>query len=455
MKIFKHVCFICSTMFAFNSYAADFYVMPESFKFEESDNNPLVKVQEKGDEIVVRIPLEVSYEAVLEFLKSEYGESFFDLDINKINILPEHIDFISEFFSKANSAFISSNVETDINKMKIIVKFNKNYSISKIKEALMFPTSLGTIDAKVICAGNLQNDICGKALKRIPIINRFATFENEQKKIAIKDYTFLRSYISSLALFKYNSIDDNLSNYIRTNIWQNGNCTSLTSILDKEACLITYKLDNTGSIKNVFINLSKIIYNKQDIDYNMNYFVLNENILNIKNNNLSIDFEKIRTELNAKYRLESKGEIDEITIPFVNSIEENMTYYFNIPSNSIYWKNGQIEIAPNQNMYGNGFFSIKGFLGYYDIPAQPIINLSFSYNPISDSVTLNQLKVVNLTFKDKDGKENQDVSNYRKEIITMINGYFTEDDVKNRIITIIHDIIAELRNSNTGIVSTK
>lgn len=428
----------------------DIVVFPDSFEIANEDGRPFISVTDGPEGITARFRYVSSYKNSTNILKARLGEEYYNKNIIKVNVIPKKIDFISELFLESGGALIRSQIDFQLNSIAVEAVFNEDYSAHQIREMILFPFSIGSIDVTTVWQGSISVDGGEQDLKRLPLINQFSTEFDPQKLIYYQHYSFLRSYAAHQSITSAPFLSEAFSAIIKQNYFANGNCAAADSIYSQDACEISHKYSSAGSIRDAVIFLAEQLYTEDFFTQNLEYFIFNGESLNIKRINLNIDFERIRSELNNGYYIEQKDEPIDITIPLLEDIRIDNRVNFKIKPNSLFWHDYKITLC--DDLHFGAVSRLKfSFLGQaFSVPVQYDLSGAFSYDPISETVDSMPFKVTNLEFTNKNGIGYDLASTYVGELEQAINLLLSTEKQVEYMNNKIRSICNYLKDQNIG-----
>jgi hypothetical protein len=423
----------------------DFVVFPDSFEFAENDGAPDVSFRDMGAEIQVTLRLKASEGASLSILRSRYGEAFSNLNLIHVNVLPKQIDFMSRFFTKDNPALLSSLVQVDVNSISVQLRFSHDYTIAQLRESLLFPISLATVDAKILCLGSVSFG-CDQTTRRIPVVNQFAIRGNDELTLKRAHYVYLRNYAANLVLTQEPFLSESFAADVREHRFVSGRCAEASKGWDEDACLITLRYSPSASIREAIMFLAGALYPKEALDTNSDYFLFGEDKLKVAYINLSLDFERIRSELDQRSYLHYEGRLS-TSIPLVKSVSMGSTLHFQIQPNSLYFECQEMVLRSGKHLRGRSdlTFAIAYLNVQYLVPVQCSMVLGFHYNPISKTVTLEDVAVADWEFLATSGVGYEFAMMNRDRIQAIVNSALNSPDMRARIAQNIQDTLNQIQ----------
>lgn len=438
---------VVSTVLCATASGESLLVFPDSFRYQENDGAPSFYIKDTPTSTQVTLRLEASRQNVISVLKKRYKENFDILDLVNVNILPVHVDFMSEFFSKANPSFQEVTFEYDLNTIRIQIKYNKDLTVAQIREAVLFPISMATVDAQIVCAG-ISFDGCGQVVRRIPVMNQFAVKGNNALTLKQSNYTYLRTYAANLIQTSSQFLSDAFAQEVLIKYWNSGNCQAASTTWHQDACLIAKKYSSSGSISEAVLNLAKELYPPDTLADNANYFVFSGSKLNLKRLNLGLDFEKLRNELNSQVKIVSHGDL-KVSVPLIKWGFFDSTRYFQIEKDSLFWENQRILLAPREHLRGQANIKLKTEYRTYSLPVEFTELIGFKYDPMGDAIELGETTVEHLTFLDKTGYGYNLAKVYSAEIQSAVNAIVNSPSGRAEVASRVLDTLRSL--SSTGI----
>lgn len=439
------LCFIPEFLSANN----EILIFPDAMELENDDGQPFLSVREEDRGIVARFRFQSSWQVSQSALRRQLGEDYFATSFIKVNLVPNHIDFTSEFFKKDNPALIDSQVTYVQNGVIMEFVFSHDYSVAQIREAVLFPISIATVDAKIVCQGSLVFSVCGDQIKRLPLMNSFSSNFDEIRLLKKQHFIYLRSYASHQVVTQFDFLSTSYSDYVREKIW-NDNCDNLRSPWHREACDITQKYSQSMSIREAVLSLSKDVYPEDVLQVNADYFIFQGSTLNASRLNLAMDFERIRQELNRNFRLINSRESLNIRVPLVSDIELTNHLVFDVKPDAIYWNDQEIALMQDQHMHGQAIIFLRTFGGWYEIPVRYDVSIGFRYNPVSKQVNLTGFEIKNLEFLNKNGLGYNFIAQYQDTVEFAINGILNTTDQVQQTESIIRNLMQFIQDANIG-----
>lgn len=441
-----------SMLFGMSSAHAESYIVyPDSFRIQETDGSPLISVKEVNDEIVATLSLEVSFQSLLAQLKASYGEEFVDLDLTQVSLLPLHFDAMSEFFSAKNPAWKRQETSFDVNKAKIRFFFRKDYSLAQIREALMFPISLGTLDAKVLCLGTSQFEGCGQQVNRLPLINRFASGQSPEQALAQNDLVFLRNYAAHLILSSEAFLSEGFASSVKSQYFAQGDCNRIQRQWDRAACSITSKYSPLVSIREAVVALSQQVYPSQALTDNFAYFVFAASQLNLREINLALDFEKIRLQLNQNFGLTLYDKAKN-PVPFIREARTTSQIAFTLQPSVLYWEGQELQLALGKHLTGRSNIDLLPSFGsaLMSIPVTYAINFRMKYNPLTEALVVDALVIEDLEFLEKTGIGYDFAQANKAKIQDLVSGYLNTPVNKANFDAQVLKVLRDAQNAKIG-----
>jgi hypothetical protein len=427
--------------------AGPLIVLPSRLVVAEEDGRQFISVRENGSEIEAKVQFVTSWNDPIGLLRARHGEEFYELDLVKVDVVPTRLDFASSFFTKANPAVVDAWFEYGVNRVTARLRFNRDYSVNQIREALTFPVSLGTVDARIICLGSMVTTQCGAELKRIPLINRHAIGVKPEEYLLNAHYVYLRAYASQLMITTTPYLSEEFSEIVRKRYWAGGNCEQIGAGWHREACLIArnYSSPSRASLSKAVIDLWLKLFSEESFG-NGDYFLVEGEQFGLRQLNLELDFEKVRQGLNKGFMLQRTAPGIHLGFP-LGSVEEALHHFrFNIQRNALSWREREIVLASGYHMWGEAQLTLSNRGRRYSIPVSYKVHLGFSYDPMAQEVALNDIHIADLEFLEKGGPDYNLIVQNRSVIEFFIKGYFTSAEEKAKITEGIKTFLKQLQD---------
>lgn len=431
--------------------AAPLVVLPNTLVVVEEDGRQFISVRENGSKIEASIQFVTNWSESVGLLRARQGEAFYDLDVVKVDVLPTRVDFASSFFTRDNPALVDVRFEYGVNKVTARFRFNRDYDVRQIREALTFPASLGTVDARVICLGSLVSAQCDSEITRIPLLNPRAVRMSPAETLPRAHYVYLRAYATQLMMTATPYLSESFSNTVRTRYWAGGNCEQVEVEWHREACLIARRYSGTShvSLGEAIRGLGLRLY-PEDSFADGEGFLVEGSHFGLRHLNSKFDFERLRQKLDQEFVLENSVRNIRSALPLVNPVEGLHRWRFDIQGNALSWKGRKIALASGSHMRGETQLLLSARGRRYRIPVSYSIHLGFTYDPLARKVTLDDVHVQNLKLLGQDSPGHNPVVGYRSDMEIFINGYFTSAREKAKITRSIEVFLTRLQNEHTG-----
>ncbi|MFY0577761.1 hypothetical protein ACN28S_28675 [Cystobacter fuscus] len=417
----------------------------------EEDGRQFISVRENGSEIEASIQFITNWSESVGLLRARQGEAFYDLDVVKVDVLPTRIELASSFFTRDNPALVDARFEYGVNRVTAGFRFNRDYDVRQIREALTFPASLGTVDARVICLGSLVSPQCDADITRIPLLNPRAVRMNPTENLPRAHYVYLRAYATQLMMTATPYLSEAFSNTVRARYWAGGNCEQVEIEWHREACLIARRYSGTSqvSLGEAIMGLGRRLYPEGSFEDGEGFLVEGAHF-GLRHLNSKFDFDRLRQKLEQEFVLENSVRNIRSALPLVNLVEGPHRWRFDIQGNALSWRGRKIALASGSHMRGETqlLFSTRG--RKYRVPVSYSIHLGFTYDPLARKVTLDDVHVQNLKLQGQDWPGYSPVVGYRSDMEIFINGYFTSAREKAKITRSIEVFLTRLQNEHTG-----
>ncbi|ATB40291.1 hypothetical protein CYFUS_005739 [Cystobacter fuscus] len=434
-----------------SALAEPLVVLPNTLAVAEEDGRQFISVRENGAEIEASIQFVTSWSESVGLLRARQGEAFYGLDVVKVDVLPTRTELASSFFTQDNPALLDVRFEYGVNRVTIRLRFNRDYDVSQIREALTFPASLGTVDGRVICLGTMVSPQCDAEIKRIPLINPRAVRMNPAENLPRAHYVYLRAYATQLMMTSTPYLSEAFSDIVRSRYWAGGNCEQVELEWHREACLLArrYSGASHASLGGAIMGLGRRLYPEESFEDGEGFLVEGAHF-GLRQLNSKFDFERLRQKLEQEFVLENSVRNIRSALPFVNPGEGLHRWRFDIQGNALSWRGRKIALASGSHMRGETqlMFSARG--RKYRVPVSYSIHLGFTYDPLARKVTLDDVHVQNLKLLGQDWPGYNPVVGYRSDMEIFINGYFTSAREKAKISRSIEVFLTRLQNEHTG-----
>jgi hypothetical protein len=447
----RHALFLIFLLVSTSALAEELFIFPDSFKLTENDGAPVIAVREIPSGLSASVAFEASDDALLSILRNRYGEDLNDQELVHIKLLPIHIDFMSEFFSEANPSLQQITYTYDINTVRVRLQFNRDYSAGQIREAVLFPVSLATIDAQVLCLGDYVLDSCGKVIRRIPVINQFALGSGD---LLLKKthYTYLRTYASNLVLTSAPFLSEDFANEVLHRYWARGNCSLADRTWHQDACWIAKAYSASASIRDAVLFLARQLYPEDAIFDNADYFVFSGDKLKVRYLNRALDFEAIRQHVNERIELRFEDNNPQHSIPFVNYFHAVTQFGFQITENSLFWEGRKVTLKSGKHLRAKTDAQLSTIFSSrrLSVPIEYNVQIAFQFDPIADTVELLEYRAVDLEFAKTSGYGYELLAPYKSSIQDAINAILNAPENRAVVIDRIRETLNLLQGLGIG-----
>ncbi|WNG18106.1 hypothetical protein [Cystobacter fuscus] len=426
-------------------------VLPNTLVVAEEDGRQFISVRENGPEIEASIQFVTSWSESIGLLRARQGEAFYDLDVVKVDVLPTRIELASSFFTQDNPALVDVRFEYGVNRATARFRFNRDYDVRQIREALTFPASLGTVDGRVICLGSLVSPQCDADIKRIPLINPRAVRMNPAENLPRAHYVYLRAYATQLMMTATPYLSEAFSNTVRARYWAGGNCEQVGIEWHRDACLIARRYSGAShvSLGEAILGLRLQLYPEASFEDGEGFLVEGAHF-GLRHLNSKFDFERLRQKLDQEFVLENSVRNIRSALPLVNPVEGLHRWRFDIQGNALSWRGRKIALASGSHMRGETQLMLWTGGRRYRVPVSYSVHLGFTYDPLARKVTLEDVHVENLKLLGQDSPGYNPAVRYRSDVEFFINGYFTSAREKAKITRSIEVFLTRLQNEHTG-----
>jgi hypothetical protein len=420
-----------------SALAEPLVVLPNTLAVAEEDGRQFISVRENGSEIEASIQFVTSWSESIGLLRARHGEAFYDLNVVKVDVLPTRTDLASSFFTE--------------NRVTLRLRFNRDYGVSQIREALTFPVSLGTVDARVICLGSMVSAQCDTEITRIPLINPRAARVNPEESLPRAHYVYLRAYATQLMLTSTPFLSEAFSNSVRARYWAGGNCEQVGIEWHRDACLLARRYSSTSrvSLGEAVLGLGLRLYPEESFEDGEG-FLVEAGHFGLRHLNSKFDFERLRQKLDQEFVLESTVRNIRSALPLVNPAEVPHRWRFDIQGNALSWRGRKIALASGSHMRGETQLMLSARGRRYRIPVSYSVHLGFTYDPLARRVTLDDVHVENLKLLGEDTPGYIPAVRYRSDVEIFINGYFTSAKEKAKITRSLEVFLTRLQDAHTG-----
>jgi hypothetical protein len=425
------------------------FVFPDAFSLAQEDGRPRVTVLDLGQEREVTLLFEASWDTSLDALKRQYGESYYDLDITRVGVVPLHADLASKFFSRDNPGLVDVQVDVDFNQLRLRFRFARDYSVAQLREAALLPVSLGTVDATVTCIGSMSMDRCGTALRRVPLMNSFAQHGNQEHLLAAKHYTYLHTYAANLVATEHPFLSEEFSQQVLQSHWHGGACHRASQEWHREACLIAARHARPVSLRAAVLHLAAEVFPEVPDD-NLEYFVCAGSQLHVRRLNLAMNFERVRRAMNDGIRLHGgPGELDSPT-SLIRDVAITTEHWFTLAPDVLFWDQQRLVLLPSTHMRGRSALEFSVFGSSYWIPVVYDVLIGFSYDPVTEIVTVTDFGVTNLEFLEREGTAFKFIARQRNRVEALVNAYLQSAKQRDDMAHRISRFLGELRTKGMG-----
>ncbi|OJH36948.1 hypothetical protein [Cystobacter ferrugineus] len=427
-------------------------VLPNTLVVAEEDGRQFISVRENGSRIEASIQFVTNWSESVGLLRARHGEGFYDLEVVKVDVLPTRVELSSSFFTQANPALVDIRFEYGVNRVTVRLRFNRDYDVGQIREALIFPVSLGTVDARVLCLGSAVSPQCDTDIKRIPLINPRAARMNPGENLPRAHYVYLRAYATQLMMTSTPYLSEAFSNTVRARYWAGGNCEQVGIEWHRDACLIARRYSSTShaSLGEAIMGLGPRLYSEASFEDGEGFLVEGAHF-GLRQLNSTFDFDRLRQKLEQEFVLENSVRNIRSALPLVNPAEALHRWRFDIQGNALSWRGRKIALASGSHMRGETQFLLSTRGRKYRVPVSYNVHLGFTYDPLARKVTLDDVHVENLKLLGKDVPGYNPVVRYRSDVEIFINGYFTSAQEKAKITRSIEVFLTRLQNEHTGL----
>ncbi|HEX8539177.1 MAG TPA: hypothetical protein VF664_17055, partial [Cystobacter sp.] len=384
-------------------------------------------------------------------LRARHGEAFYDLNVVKVDVLPTRIDLASSFFTEANPALLGIRFEYGVNRVTVRLRFNRDYGVNQIREALTFPASLGTVDARVICLGSTVSAQCDTELTRIPLINPRATRMNSEETLPRAHYVYLRAYATQLLMTSAPYLSEAFSDTVRARYWAGGDCEQVGVEWHRDACLLArrYSRGSRVSLGEAVLGLGLRLYSEESFEDGEG-FLVEAGHFGLRQLNPKFDFERLRQKLEQEFVLESTVRNLRSALPLVNPAEVQHRWRFDIQGNALSWRGRKSALASGSPLRGETQLMLSTRGRRYRGPVSYSVHLGFTYDPLARRVTLDDVHVENLKLLGEDTPGHNPAVRYRSDVEIFINGYFTSAKEKAKITRSLEVFLTRLQDAHTG-----
>lgn len=426
-------------------------VLPNTLTVAEEDGRQFISVRETGSKLEASIQFVTSWSESVGLLRARHGEAFYEQDVVKVDVLPTRIELASSFFTRANPALVDIRFEYGVNRVTVRLRFNRDYDVSQIREALTFPASLGTVDARVICLGSMVSPQCDAEIKRIPLINPRAVRMNPAENLPRAHYVYLRAYATQLMMTSTPYLSEAFSDSVRARYWAGGHCEQVGLEWHRDACLIArrYSGASLASLGGAIMRLGLQLYSEESFADGEGFLVEGAHF-GLRHLNSKFDFERLRQKLDQEFVLESSVLNLRSALPLVNPAEVLHRWRFDIQGNALSWRGRKIALASGSHMRGETQLVLSTRGRRYRVPVSYNVHLGFTYDPLARKVTLDDVHVENLKLLGEDTPGHNPAVRYRSDVEIFINGYFTSAREKAKITRSIEVFLTRLQNEHTG-----
>ena len=275
-KIVVAIVSLCGLMLFATSYAEEVHIVPDRFQLVGYNNVPRVSIKERHDGYEIKLKIEASAEALMDFLKNKYGKGFSDLDIYEHHLKPTNFQFLSDTFENSSVLKRFPRKTYTSNGIYLNIQTNKDYNKTMLEIVLLFGIVFGTVDAEIECIKEVVKNcalknklLCGKTIKGIPVFNQYRRAEYKKLKPSFYEYLALNQYFAFLKMKNLKMDESALDDLVKRTLFRSTDQSCEKDNPHLNVCkIITSHSPSKKQIKEALSVLRKKVYPGQLIEDN-------------------------------------------------------------------------------------------------------------------------------------------------------------------------------------------